>query len=31
MTGEDGLNDLDLVLKAYESSQTGLPVDLDGV
>ena len=31
MTGEEGLNDLDLVLKAYESAETGLPVDLNGV
>jgi len=29
MTGEEGLNDLALVLKAYESAQTGLPVELD--
>ena len=26
MTGEEGLRDLDLVLKAYESARTGLPV-----
>ena len=31
MTGEEGLNDLDLVLKAYESAESGLPVDLNGV
>jgi UDP-N-acetyl-2-amino-2-deoxyglucuronate dehydrogenase len=31
MTGEDGLNDLDLVLKAYESAESGLPVDLNWV
>ncbi len=30
MTGEEGLNDLDLVLKAYESAESGLPVDLNG-
>lgn len=29
MTGEEGLNDLAVVLKAYESAQTGLPMDLD--
>ena len=29
MTGEEGLKDLDLVLKAYDSAQTGLPVELD--
>ena len=29
MTGEEGLKDLDMVLKAYESAQTGLPVALD--
>ena len=29
MTGEEGLEDLAMVLKAYESTQTGLPVDLD--
>ena len=28
MTGEEGLEDLAMVLKAYESTQTGLPVDL---
>ncbi len=28
MTGEDGLDDLALVLAAYESMQTGLPVNL---
>ncbi|MDA1127669.1 MAG: Gfo/Idh/MocA family oxidoreductase [Chloroflexi bacterium] len=28
MTGEDGLNDLDIVLKAYQSAQTGLAVVL---
>ncbi|MDA1269958.1 MAG: Gfo/Idh/MocA family oxidoreductase [Chloroflexi bacterium] len=28
MTGEEGLNDLALVLKAYESAQTGLPVSI---
>ena len=31
MTGEEGLNDLDLVLKAYESAESGLPVDLNSV
>jgi predicted dehydrogenase len=30
MTGEEGLSDLELVLKAYESAETGLPVDLNG-
>jgi predicted dehydrogenase len=29
MTGEEGLKDLALVLKAYESAQSGLPVALD--
>ena len=29
MTGEEGLKDLMMVLKAYESAQTGLPVKLD--
>ena len=29
MTGEEGLKDLMMVLKAYESAQTGLPVELD--
>ena len=29
MTGEEGLKDLMMVLKAYESAQTGLPVALD--
>ncbi len=29
ITGEEGLKDLDLVLKAYESARTGLPVELD--
>ncbi|MBT97653.1 MAG: hypothetical protein CL902_03385 [Dehalococcoidia bacterium] len=29
MTGEEGLEDLAMVLKAYESTQTGLPVGLD--
>ena len=29
MTGEEGLKDLVIVLKAYESAQTGLPVELD--
>ena len=29
MTGEEGLQDLKIVLKAYESAQTGLPVELD--
>ena len=28
MTGEEGLQDLDLVLKAYESARTGLPVEI---
>ena len=28
MTGEEGLRDLDLVLKAYESARTGLPVEI---
>lgn len=31
MTGEEGLNDLDLVLKVYESAESGLPVDLNRV
>ena len=31
MTGEEGLNDLDLVLKAYESADAGLPVDINAV
>lgn len=30
MTGPEGLEDLELVLKAYESMQTGRPVLLDG-
>ena len=29
MTGEEGLKDLALVLKAYESVQSGLPAKLD--
>ena len=29
MTGEEGLLDLKIVLKAYESAQTGLPVELN--
>ena len=29
MTGEEGLRDLAMVLKAYESVQTGLPIELD--
>ena len=29
MTGEEGLKDLVMVLKAYESARTGLPVELD--
>ena len=29
MTGEEGLKDLAMVLKAYESAQTGLPIELD--
>jgi len=29
MTGEEGLKDLALVLKAYESAQSGLPLALD--
>ena len=28
-TGEEGLKDLDVVLKAYESARTGLPVEID--
>ncbi|MBC8279552.1 MAG: Gfo/Idh/MocA family oxidoreductase [Chloroflexi bacterium] len=28
MTGEEGLEDLELVLKAYESAETGLPISL---
>ena len=28
MTGEEGLQDLDFVLKAYESASTGLPVEI---
>ena len=31
MTGEEGLKDLAIVLKAYESARTGLPVELDQV
>ena len=29
MTGEEGMKDLDLVLKAYESAQSGLPMVLE--
>ena len=29
MTGEEGLKDLDVVLKAYESARTGLSVEID--
>ena len=29
MTGEEGLRDLELVLKAYESARTGLPVEIE--
>ena len=28
MTGEEGLKDLEMVLKAYESAQSGMPVEL---
>ncbi len=31
ITGEEGLNDLDLVLRVYESAESGLPVELNSV
>ena len=29
MTGEEGLKDLAMVLKAYESARTGNPLEID--